>query len=161
MKTICMATLSSVVLLYMMGLDKTEGQKRDPKYNIIRIYLSFLSFLCFQAHSNLAGMIARCLRPFALARFDMHPCFHEFMSLLWDCCLVWITKVFNLEWLLNLWERGKPQNKPSNGYNGYNGGWPSARLFGWSAADWSRPATNKSIRVRVTQLYPPARAVEL
>jgi len=29
--------------------------------------------------------------------------------------------------------------------NGYNGGWPSARLFGWSAADWSRPATNKSI----------------
>jgi len=27
----------------------------------------------------------------------------------------------------------------------YNGGWPSARLFGWSAADWSRPATNKSI----------------
>jgi len=28
---------------------------------------------------------------------------------------------------------------------GYNGGWPSARLFGWSAADWSRPATNKSI----------------
>ena len=32
-----------------------------------------------------------------------------------------------------------------NGYNGYNGGWPSARLFGWSAADWSRPATNKSI----------------
>jgi len=31
------------------------------------------------------------------------------------------------------------------GYNGYNGGWPSARLFGWSAADWSRPATNKSI----------------
>ena len=32
-----------------------------------------------------------------------------------------------------------------NGYNGYNWGWPSARLFGWSAADWSRPATNKSI----------------
>jgi len=32
-----------------------------------------------------------------------------------------------------------------NGYNGYNGGWPSARLFGWSAADWSRPATYKSI----------------
>jgi len=32
-----------------------------------------------------------------------------------------------------------------NGYNGYNGGWPSARLFGWSAADWSRPATNMSI----------------
>jgi len=32
-----------------------------------------------------------------------------------------------------------------NGYNGYNGGWPSARLFGWSAADWFRPATNKSI----------------
>jgi hypothetical protein len=31
------------------------------------------------------------------------------------------------------------------GCNGYNGGWPSARLFGWSAADWSRPATNKSI----------------
>ena len=30
-------------------------------------------------------------------------------------------------------------------YNGYNGGWPSANLFGWSAADWSRPATNKSI----------------
>ena len=29
--------------------------------------------------------------------------------------------------------------------NGYNGGWPSARLFCWSAADWSRPATNKSI----------------
>jgi hypothetical protein len=28
---------------------------------------------------------------------------------------------------------------------GYNGGWPSARLFGWSAADWSRPATNESI----------------
>jgi len=27
--------------------------------------------------------------------------------------LVWITKAFNLEWLLNLWERGKPQNKPS------------------------------------------------
>jgi len=23
--------------------------------------------------------------------------------------------------------------------------WPSARLFGWSAADWSRPATNKSV----------------
>ena len=33
----------------------------------------------------------------------------------------------------------------SNGYNGYNGGGPSARLFGWSAADWSRPAANKSI----------------
>jgi len=33
----------------------------------------------------------------------------------------------------------------ANGYNGYNWGWPSARLFGWSAADWSRPATNKSI----------------
>ena len=33
----------------------------------------------------------------------------------------------------------------SNGYNGCNGGWPSARLFGWSAADWSRPATNQSI----------------
>ena len=32
-----------------------------------------------------------------------------------------------------------------NGYPRYNGGWPSARLFGWSAADWSRPATNKSI----------------
>ena len=31
------------------------------------------------------------------------------------------------------------------GYIGYNGGRPSARLFGWSAADWSRPATNKSI----------------
>jgi len=31
------------------------------------------------------------------------------------------------------------------GYNGYNGGWPSASLFGWSAADWSRPATNESI----------------
>jgi len=29
--------------------------------------------------------------------------------------------------------------------NGYNGGWPSARSFGWSAADWSRPATNESI----------------
>jgi len=29
--------------------------------------------------------------------------------------------------------------------NGYNGGWPSARLFGWSAADWSQPATNKSL----------------
>jgi hypothetical protein len=29
--------------------------------------------------------------------------------------------------------------------NGYKGGWPSARLLGWSAADWSRPATNKSI----------------
>jgi hypothetical protein len=28
-------------------------------------------------------------------------------------CLVWITKAFNLERLLNLWERGKPQNKPS------------------------------------------------
>ena len=27
----------------------------------------------------------------------------------------------------------------------YNGEWPSARLFGWSAADWPRPATNKSI----------------
>jgi hypothetical protein len=27
--------------------------------------------------------------------------------------LVWITKAFNLEWLLNLWERGIPQNKPS------------------------------------------------
>jgi len=26
-------------------------------------------------------------------------------------------------------------------YNGYNGGWPSARLFGWSVADWSQPAT--------------------
>jgi hypothetical protein len=25
--------------------------------------------------------------------------------------LVWITKAFNLDWLLNLWERGKPQNK--------------------------------------------------
>jgi len=35
--------------------------------------------------------------------------------------------------------------KVYNGYNGYNGRWPSARLFGWSAADWSRPATNKSI----------------
>ena len=32
-----------------------------------------------------------------------------------------------------------------NGYVNYDGGWPSARLFGWSAADWSRPATNKSI----------------
>ena len=30
-------------------------------------------------------------------------------------------------------------------HNGYNGGWPAARLFGWSAADWSRPATKKSI----------------
>ena len=30
-------------------------------------------------------------------------------------------------------------------YNGYNGEWPSARLFGWSAADWPRPATNISI----------------
>jgi len=30
-------------------------------------------------------------------------------------------------------------------HNGNNEGWPSARLFGWSAADWSRPATNKSI----------------
>jgi hypothetical protein len=29
--------------------------------------------------------------------------------------------------------------------NSYNGGWPSARLFGWSAADWSRPTTNISI----------------
>jgi hypothetical protein len=28
-------------------------------------------------------------------------------------CLVWITKAFNLGWPLNLWERGKPQNKPS------------------------------------------------
>ena len=27
--------------------------------------------------------------------------------------LVWITKAFNLEWLLNLWERGNPQNNPS------------------------------------------------
>ena len=27
--------------------------------------------------------------------------------------LVWITKAFNLEWLLNLCEQGKPQNKPS------------------------------------------------
>jgi len=41
-------------------------------------------------------------------------------------------------------------------YNGFNGGWPSARLFGWSAADWSRPATNKSIsleRRRKSQLF--------
>ena len=30
-------------------------------------------------------------------------------------------------------------------FNGYSGGWPSARLFIWSADDWSRPATNKSI----------------
>ena len=29
--------------------------------------------------------------------------------------------------------------------NGYNGGRPSSRLFGWSAADWSQPATNNSI----------------
>ena len=27
--------------------------------------------------------------------------------------LVWITKAFNLEWLPNLREQGKPQNKPS------------------------------------------------
>jgi len=43
-----------------------------------------------------------------------------------------------------------------NGYNDYNGGWPSARLFGWSAADWSRPATNKSIsseRTRKSLLF--------
>jgi hypothetical protein len=31
----------------------------------------------------------------------------------WSYSLVWITKAFNQEWLLNLWERGKPQNKPS------------------------------------------------
>ena len=30
-------------------------------------------------------------------------------------------------------------------YNGYNGGWPLTWLFDWSAADWSRPDTNKSI----------------
>ena len=29
-------------------------------------------------------------------------------------------------------------------YNGYNEGWPSAGLFGWSATDWSRPATMSS-----------------
>jgi len=29
-----------------------------------------------------------------------------------------------------------------NGDTGYKGGWPSARLFGWSAVDWSRPGTN-------------------
>jgi hypothetical protein len=37
-------------------------------------------------------------------------------------------------------------------YNDYNGGWPSARLFGWSAADWSRPATNKCISSERTSL---------
>jgi len=31
------------------------------------------------------------------------------------------------------------------GYSNYKGIWPSAKLFGWSAADWSRRATNNSI----------------
>jgi hypothetical protein len=39
-----------------------------------------------------------------------------------------------------------------NTYNGYNGGWPSARLSGWSAADWSRPATNKSMSIKTLLL---------
>ena len=40
------------------------------------------------------------------------------------------------------------QCKPGEAFkylNDYNGGWPSVRLFGCSAAGWSRPATNKSM----------------
>jgi hypothetical protein len=36
-------------------------------------------------------------------------------------------------------------NQPQRIYNGYIGNWPSARLFRWSAADWSRPATRVAI----------------
>jgi len=39
-----------------------------------------------------------------------------------------------------------------NGYNGYNKGRPSARLFGWSAADWSWPAPRKSISSNIHSL---------
>jgi len=42
-------------------------------------------------------------------------------------------------WLIGCWL------KSAIHHNGYNGGWPSARLFGWSAADWSQPATINSI----------------
>ena len=39
--------------------------------------------------------------------------------------------------------------RPQKNYNGYNGGWPSASLFGWSAADWSQPATNEEKRKKI------------
>jgi len=39
-------------------------------------------------------------------------------------------------------------------YNGYNGGRPSARLFGWPAADWSRPATKNSPKKCVKRVGP-------
>jgi hypothetical protein len=34
----------------------------------------------------------------------------------------------------------------SKNNNDYNGGWPSARLFGWSAADWSRPQSKNNCK---------------
>jgi len=47
----------------------------------------------------------------SLCRKFPHVC--EFLVQTKSFSLVWITNAFNLEWLLNLWERGKPQNKPS------------------------------------------------
>ena len=58
----------------------------------------------------------------------------------YNVCMFWPTLLLCTQSSKSFWtEPG------SAGYNGYNWGWPSARLFGWSAADWSRPATNKSI----------------
>jgi len=65
-------------------------------------------------------------------------CNLECLQFFWlrpSCSLLWSGSTWLLQWL-------------QLGYNGWTvtrGGWPSARLFGWSAADWSRSATNKSI----------------
>ena len=68
--------------------------------------------------------------------FEGASCVQCFVSFVWFLLRIWIL-------VGSLFITGMVCGY--NGYIDYNRGWPSATLFKWSAADWSRPATNNSI----------------
>ena len=110
--------------------------------------------------SEIRNGICHCGQVLLEAIWAGAPVSYDFLAiidaLLFEDCLptfldIWELRVINQECLVSrlpvMQERTKRKTAATeyDGYNGYNGGWPSARLFGWSAADWSRPATDKSI----------------
>jgi hypothetical protein len=72
-------------------------------------------------------------------------CISNCLSVAWNPFQVAVSTNFGSLFRMHFGVIDEFEQAGGNGCNGYNGGWPSARLFGWSAADWSRPATNKSI----------------
>ena len=77
--------------------------------------------MVFYRTLNMAKYAEHAARPFLASAYRIrrfvgeHALADRPHTSLWlaKFSLVWITKAFNLEWLLNLSERGKPQNKPS------------------------------------------------